>query len=259
MIRRLPLIKSLHLSLSNFCFRPNKFMSCLTLSSSLYFCLYPSSPQVHNLYFSTCWHPVWHLDSRCPNYLNLTCLTTSDTLSKRLYKFKLGFLSVYAIQASISSSFTQSSPQQIMQINSRGTLSNAFPNQQKPSTFYRSFFLARYCSCSWWTYENSICCASPFHKSKLHVVNFHNISHPPSNHSFIACSSSLCPCMSHISVHHPFLCRHSPTPTSFHLNPNHTFTVPHTFLPTIYYLCSYSLAALKPFSILISYSNSSQN
>ena len=83
------------------------------------------------------------------------------------------------------------------------------PNQQEPSSF------ARYSFCIWRTMNYSICHTPPCHKSKLHVVNFYNLSHSSFNHPFqnlhymlhqlYAPVWTTCQCitLTFVNIHHP--------------------------------------------------------
>ena len=145
--------------------------------------------QDDNLFNPNCLH------SRYTYHLNLPCLSqichtlyTRKTVKSTL---RLGWILCYLTDIAFSASDTLHSHRRINRSvlsrpcrfsASRGPQSNASSKSIK--AIHRSFFFAWYFSCSWRTMKIASVMLRPCHESKLHAVNFYNLSHSPFNHSF---------------------------------------------------------------------------
>ena len=172
------------------------------------------------------WHLWGHesknfLDKASSTILNSSGLKTEPwcipplTLKALLYlPFILTFVEASSYIAFITDTIHSSTPRylSIHQTTSRGTLSNAFSKSTK--TIHRSLLFARYFSCSWQTMKiASVMLFSAMNPNCMLSILTIFLTLPsiilskPSLHT----PTALCPCMSHMSLHHSYLCKHSPS------------------------------------------------
>ena len=159
--------------------------------------LFASIPFFHSLNFSIfntlilpsklCWQngiiciEQFHRQWTENIFLMYPTLTLKALLS---LSFNLTFVVASLHIAFITDTIHSSTPRYLSahQTTSLGTLSNAFSKSTK--VIRSSLFLFQIYLLQLTDYEKSICRAPTCHKSKLHAINFYNLSHSRFNHSF---------------------------------------------------------------------------